>query len=92
MKHIKCTNHGTIMADVCVDSRIFSRATIKRAYIKVMMGIKNKMFNALFKKIQFFLVIVNYPSFLKQRILNNKTPGSSTATDSTFAGSIHLKH
>ena len=53
MKHIKYTNHGAVMADACgVHSSIFSRATIKRAYIQVMIGIKKKMLNALFKKSQ----------------------------------------
>lgn len=49
------------------------------------------MYNVLFKKIIFFLGIENYPSFLKQRLLNNKVPGSSTAADNPFAGSISPK-
>ena len=58
MKHIKRTSHGGAMADVCrVHIRSFSRVTIKRAYIQAMTGIKKKMFNALFKKSQFFLGI-----------------------------------
>ena len=69
----------------------FSRVTVKRAYIQVMIRIKKKMYNVLFKKIIFFLGIENYPSFLKQRLLNNKIPGSSATADSPFAGSIHPK-
>ena len=38
-----------------------------------------------------FLEIANYLSFLKQKLLNNKIPGSSTAADSPLANSIRPK-
>ena len=86
---IKCTNHGAAIAGTCVHSRVSSLAIIKRAYIQVMMRIMKKKINVLFKKTQFFLGIANYSLFLKQRLLNNKIPGSSTAADSPLAGFIH---
>ena len=55
-------------------------------------GDQKKMFNVLFKKSQFFVGIANYPSFLKQRLLNNKMPGSSTVAEGPSAGSIRRKH
>ena len=62
---------------VSVHRRLFSRATIKRAYIQIMVGIKRKTFNVLFKKNNFSL--------------NNKIRGSSTAANSPFTCSIHPK-
>ena len=54
-----------------------------------MMGINEKREKNL--KRQFFLEIANYSSFLKQCILSNKMPGTSTAADSSFASAIRPK-
>ena len=73
-----------------VNSRTFSRVTIKRAYIQVIMGIKEKrlMFS---KKSQFFIEIAHHTSFLKESLVNYKMPHSSTAADRPLARSIHPK-
>ena len=73
-----------------VNSRTFSRVTIKRAYIQVIMGIKEKrlMFS---KKSQFFIEIAHHTSFLKELLVNYKMPHSSTAADRPLARPIHPK-
>ena len=72
-----------------VNSRTFSRVTIKRACFQAMMGINEKCEKNLTS--QFFSEILNYSSFLKQLLLSNKIPSSSTAADNPFASSIPPK-